>query len=365
MSNAGQPDLQATLAGYKELIDADIMKYAAHATQAAGSQYGAEAAETTAAFMSLVMGGGKRLRGALAMVGYEMLGGTDQQMIVRAATAMEMIHAYMLVLDDIQDRSVLRRGKPTLHVTLTGSALAHGDPHVGMSLALNASLAGGHAAQMLLAGLNVDAELTRKVLGIVNLTMVITNHGQNYDLTIEHTDDFLPSDQELENLLQWKTAEYTFLNPLCVGMVLAGAPCEDTNAIRDYALHAGKAFQLANDIDGIFGSEASNGKDIREDIREGKRTFLTVYALRHAGEPDRQFLGSSLGDKTLTKGAFERCKQILRTSGALHYAEQVRDKHVIAAIAALDTVERPWTTKHRHFLRTLVSGITSVSTIDK
>jgi geranylgeranyl diphosphate synthase, type I len=344
---------QLKLATYKKIIDADIASYVPYAIAAAGSQYGPGAAKTTEAFLDLVRRGGKRVRGALTMVGYEMLGGSDRQMITRAATAMEMIHAYMLVLDDIQDRSVLRRGRPTLHRVLTDSDLAGGNERVGANLAMNAALAGNHAAQMLLAGLNVDAELIRKVLGIVNLTLVITSHGQNLDLMIERRTG-LPTDTELANLMQWKTAEYTFLNPLCVGMVLAGAGCEDTNAIREYALHAGQAFQVANDIQGIFGTTAANGKDVREDIREGKRTVLTVHSLRHAAAPDKEFLAEMLGNPDLSEAEFEHCRAIIRDSGSLEYAEHIRNAYIQAARAALQAVDRPWNAAYVQFLDTII-----------
>lgn len=365
MSDSPPQDYHTMLATYKQAIDADIGTYASHAATAASSQYGAGAAETTTAFLELVKSGGKRLRGTLTMLGYEMLGGQDRQMIVRAATAMEMIHAHLLVLDDIQDRATVRRGKPTLHTVLTASPLAQGDVHTGMSLAFNAALAGSHAAHMLLAGLSVEPELVRKVLGIINLTMVVTSHGQNHDLTLARPGSPLPTDQELENVMQWKTAEYTFLNPLCVGMVLAGAGCDDTNAIREYALHAGKAYQLENDIQGVFGGEAANGKDSGEDIREGKRTFLTVYALRHASAADQRFLADSLGSKVLTGAVLQRCRQIIKGTGALHHAEQLRDQYARAAIASLEAAGRPWTATHVRFLRRLATNCTSVTHIDK
>jgi geranylgeranyl pyrophosphate synthase len=340
------------LASYKQAINADIAVYAAHARAVTREQYGAAAGQVTNAFLDVLEGDGKRIRGALVMTGYEMLGGQDRQMIVRAATALEMIHTYMLIVDDIQDRSPLRRGKPAVHTLLAKSSLAHGDSHIGVSLALNAALSGGHAAQMLLAGLNADPDDVRKVLGIVNHTMVVTSHGQTYDLLYSQPGAH-PDEAQLERVLHWKTAEYTFLNPLCVGMVLTGAGCDDTNAIRDYALHAGKAFQLADDLRGVFGTESENGKDIREDIREGKRTLLVAYALRHAAKEDQSFLEAQLGNIDLTPRDFDRCRQIMESSGARAHVEALRDRYVAVAVQALDTVDRPWRQAQVQFLQNL------------
>ncbi len=238
------------LAAYKTAIDADIAVYSAHVRRVTKEQYGEYPSVVTNEYLDLLARGGKRIRGALVMCGYEMLGGQDKPMILRAATAIEMLHASLLIIDDIQDRDVIRRDKPAVHVALAeyhkklgmkGQAAA-----TGVSLALDASLAGSHAAQVLFAGLEVDPELRIKVIGIVNNTVVLTIHGQTYDIInagLTH-----PKPENLARATEWKSAHYTFLNPLCVGMVLAGAGCEDTNAIRDYALNTGIAFQLADDI---------------------------------------------------------------------------------------------------------------------
>lgn len=237
-------------ASYKKIIDSDIAAYTKHVRRITKEHYGEYPAAVTDEYIDLLTRGGKRIRGALVMCGYEMLGGQDTAMITRAATAIEMLHASVLIIDDIQDHDDMRRGKPAVHVALAEyhkKLKMAGDPAAtGISLALDASLAGSHAAQVLLAGLDVDPELKIKVIGIVNNTIVLTLHGQTYDVInagLKH-----PKAEDQARATEWKSAHYTFLNPLCVGMVLAGAGCEDTDAIRDYALNTGIAFQLADDI---------------------------------------------------------------------------------------------------------------------
>src|SRR5690606_17468007 len=96
--------------------DADIRSYAEYLRLAVDRQYGSYVAEAeTEVFLDILARGGKRIRGGLVMVGYEMCGGANRKMIVQAARAIEMLHAYMLMIDDIQDRSALRRGKPSAH----------------------------------------------------------------------------------------------------------------------------------------------------------------------------------------------------------------------------------------------------------
>jgi len=351
--------LQEQLETYRRLIDADITVYAAHVHKTTSEQYGRYPTVVTDAFLDMLERGGKRMRGALVIAGYEMCGGTDKQMIVRAATAIEMVHAHLLIIDDVQDRSALRRGKPTVHETLKTYHEQHhwqGDAvHTGYSLALNAALAGGHAAQMLIAGLAVDPELRGKAMGIIAHAILTTAHGQTLDFVQELTGE--ASATSIEQTMEWKTAYYSILNPLCVGMVLAGAGCEDTDAIRDYALHAGKAFQITDDIIGVFGTSAQTGKGVMDDIREGKRTLLTVHAFAHATPEQISILQRCLGNKALRDDDFAVCQQILRDCGALVYAEQTAQEHVTAALAALDAADRPWQAGQMGFLRDLARSL--------
>jgi geranylgeranyl diphosphate synthase type I len=227
--------------------------------------------------------------------------------------------------------------------------------HTGVSLALNAALAGAHAAQMLFAGLNVDPELRIKVIGIVNLTMLTTAHGQTADIMNELTHDVSKTD--VEQALEWKTAHYTILNPLCVGMALAGAGCDDTNAIRDYALNTGRAFQITDDIIGIFGDDSQTGKSNMDDIKEGKRTLLTLYALEHASPGDRNKLLAALGNESITEAEFAEVKRIITDTGALQSAREAAQNYAGEALKALDAYAERWNTSNVTFLRDLVRSL--------
>ncbi|HJQ07876.1 MAG TPA: polyprenyl synthetase family protein [Candidatus Saccharimonadales bacterium] len=349
----------ARLKAYKQTIDNDIAIYSKHVAAVTRDQYGEYGALTTGVFLDILQRGGKRIRGTLAMVGYEMCGGKDRVMIARAASALEMMHAYLLIIDDIQDRSALRRGKPSAHELLaayhTKQHLDGDAAHMGISLALNAGLAGMHAAQMLLAGLQVDPELRIKAIGIINHTMVITSHGQTYDIMNELTPEV--DMRDIAHALEWKTAHYTFLNPLCTGMALAGAGCEATDAIRDYALHAGLAFQIADDIISVFGDQTKTGKVPMDDIREGKRTLLTAYALAHATSRDKTFLLRCLGNQKLTKQDFDHTKEILEQSGALAAAKDAAEKHIATALKSLDANRYHWHPDGVTFLRDLAQQV--------
>lgn len=348
--------------GYKKLLDGDIAAFVKRTQDDTLRQYGESARLATDAYLSVLGRGGKRIRGALVMLGYEMSGGKDRKMILEAARAIEMMHAYILIIDDIQDRSPIRRGGPTANVMLADYHREHhlaGDPgHFGMSLAINAALTGAHAAQVTLANLpGADDKLRLKAVSIMNRTMLATTHGQTNDIMNEVVPKV--SQEQLERVLEWKTALYSVINPLQVGMVLAGADDRVVDAITPYATHAGKAFQISDDILSIFAQEFESGKSPLDDIREGKRTVLTVHALNHAKPADREFLGRMLGNPGLTQDEFDRCKDIIKSSGGLDHARQQTEKHVRLALEALKKVQDLWTPEGVSFLRGLTQYLLS------
>jgi geranylgeranyl diphosphate synthase type I len=346
---------------YKQAIETEIDRYAVTIRSTTKKKYGLYPGLVTDTYLDFLQRDGKRIRGALVMAGYELCGGQDRKMIVRAAMALEMIHTYILIIDDIQDRSRLRRGQPTVHETLAAYHRSHklkGDSsHTGMSLALDAALVGSHAAQAILIDLNVADQLKLSALGVVNATIVVTTHGQTMDIMNEVTKT--ASLEDIEHVLEWKTAHYTILNPLCVGMVLAGASCEDTDAVRDYALHTGMAFQITDDIIGVFGDDERTGKNRMDDIREGKRTLLIEYALKHASGTDKRQLEINLGNAGLTEEEFVECQRIIISSGALNNTQSAAKKHVIAAVAAIGDGRPGWHKSSVEFLKGLAQGLLS------
>lgn len=338
---------------YKKAIDADIALYSKQLQQSTLQEYGAHARLGADTFLDILGRGGKRIRGALTMVGYEMSDGRDTAMILQAARAIEMIHAYILMVDDFQDRSSLRRSDKTAHVLLADYHQQHhlaGDSdHFGASIAWNAALVGNHLAQTILANLNVDPSLRTQVLNMVNRTMITTGHGQTSDIINEVS---LSVDEEaVDRMMEWKTANYTILNPLQVGMILAGADNKDIEAITPYARHIGRAFQITDDIIGSFGSEEQLGKSPMDDIREGKRTLLTVYALNHTTSGDKNFLIQVLGNSHLKPAEFERCKEILVKSGAVDYAKRQAEVHAKAARRIFSKEKTNWSAAGVQFLR--------------
>lgn len=340
---------------HQQAIDDNIRLFAEQMRKYTKEHYGEPAFIEADAFLQILERGGKRIRGALAMVGYEMSGGKNIEMITEVARVIEMAHAYFLIIDDIQDKSAVRRGAPSAHMLLRefheSKDMAGDSTHFGLSVALNSAVAGMHAAQMNLANIDADEELRLKTISIFNRTLAITAHGQTYDIFSEASIE--PNDGFIDRTIELKTAHYTVLNPLHMGMVLAGADCHATDAITDYALSVGRAFQITDDILGSFSTEQAIGKSPQDDIREGKQTILTSYALKHASSKDNQFLRSMLGNSAITNDEFEQCQQILTSSGAYDYAKTETEKHVARAIASLEQESGRWSADGVAFLKGL------------
>jgi geranylgeranyl diphosphate synthase, type I len=192
---------------------------------------------------------------------------------------------------------------------------------------------------------------------VLNYAMVTTVHGQFNDIFNEVSDT--TSEQDVFNVMEWKTAHYTFLNPLTFGMVLAGADCGPTDAIAPYALNAGMAFQITDDILGTFGTEFESGKSPLDDMREGKRTLLIVHALKHASAADKTFLLRQVGNPKLTQADFKRCKEIIVSSGALEFAQNHAKKYIDQALRSLENTNQLWSEEGRRFLAGLAESLLS------
>ena len=356
-----QNNFAQDLATFKSDINVALNNHSQKIVQDAQANFTLYSHDTVDAYCQVLGRGGKRMRGALTIVGYQMSGGNDYNMIIQAACAIEMIHAYILVLDDIMDRSAMRRGGQSAHALLADYHKQHslsGDSsHFGEAVAINAALIGCHYAQTLVTQLNAPAEQKLDALRLLNEALIVTGHGQINDIFNEAVATV--NMQEIDQVLEWKTAHYSFLNPLQFGMALAGAKQQKLEAIKPFCLQAGRAFQITDDILGIFGAELEAGKNPMDDIREGKRTVLTSFALKRASNEDAQFLQNMLGRHTISQSEFERCKQIIEVSGAHQAAIDLAETYIQSAQQNLSQAKAQWSADGVEFLSSLVSSMSS------
>jgi geranylgeranyl diphosphate synthase type I len=294
----------------------------------------------------LVAAGGKRLRPAFVVWGHRAAGGRDVDAALGAGAAVELLHAFALVHDDVMDRAATRRGRPAasrsfarLHERERWSGDA---AWFGTGAAI---LAGDLAfvwADQLLDGSVPPAALARARRAFTTLRAEVMA-GQYLDLRFAAGRDTGEDDARRVALL--KSGRYTVTRPLQLGLALATGdpPAQVARALMTYGDAVGTAFQLRDDVLGLFGDPARTGKGRDDDLREGKRTLLVLRALSLAPAADRRFLSAALGDAGLTGSAGARCREIVADSGALASVEtSIRAHHAVAldALGALEPTVR-------------------------
>jgi geranylgeranyl diphosphate synthase type I len=290
--------------------------------------------------------GGKRLRPAFCYAGWLCAGGDpalftpppDQPApIARAASALELLQASALIHDDLIDASATRRGRPAAHVRLADehrSAGYPGDPDVfGANTAiLLGDLAQAWADEALrCCGLSTDRVLAGLRCFDVMRTEVIT--GQYADVLAEADPD--TSTERAMLVLRFKSGRYSVMRPLELGGLLAGAPEPLLAAYRAIGDPVGEAFQLRDDLLGVFGDPALTGKPAGDDLRQGKRTVLVTLAQRAMAGKQNQRLNAMLGNRRLNEADIGRARQMLIASGAVAEVESLIATRVAEAEAVL------------------------------
>lgn len=304
---------------------------------------------------------GKRIRGALAVVGYQMFGGLSPRVGLDLAVAVELIQNYLLVVDDVMDRSLQRRGGDTVQVQyyniLQQDFPSEGYGHLGDMLAINVGLITQHLAARHLSEIDAPAEHLVRAQQLFQTNIAATGFGQLDDLMNEAGQALDLEDTRRMYIL--KSSYYTFINPLQLGAVLAGAGEDELKPISDFGRQAGLAFQLRDDFIGMFGDEKVSGKSVMDDLREGKMTLLMRHALAHADTEQRHTLESALGNENVTREQHETVKQLLEELGSREYVKQEAYEAAEAARKILRSKQGAWSAKASEFLEELLDYIVS------
>ncbi|MEU7693674.1 polyprenyl synthetase family protein [Microbispora sp. SCL1-1] len=282
-----------------------------------------------------VVDGGKRIRPLLCYWGWRGAGGEeahDDRAVVTGA-ALELYHAGLLIHDDVMDGSELRRGRPTIHRGLAGTPRWTGAEAFGRSAAILLGVLAQAWADELIAdaaGGDVRGRAARELFNRMR-TEVVT--GQYLDI-LAHA----RADADVERALtviRYKTARYTVERPLQIGAALAGAPPALLEAYSRFGLPLGEAFQLRDDVLGVFGDPAVTGKPVLDDLREGKRTVLMAYAYARARGPERDLLRTWHGASGLDEHRAAELRRIIVDTGALG---EVEDLIAVRTGQALDAL---------------------------
>ncbi len=284
-----------------------------------------------------LLSGGKRLRPAFCYWGWRGAGGGDGEGILRAATALELLQACALIHDDVMDGSDTRRGQPAAHrrfETLhrgsgwAGSAEAFG---VGAAI-LVGDLCLSWCDQLLFeSGLPGEALLRAKpVLDEMRSELMA---GQYLDLLEQAVGG--GSVERARHVIRFKSAKYTIERPLHLGAALAGAGPDLLATYSAFGLPLGEAFQLRDDVLGVFGDPERTGKPAGDDLREGKRTVLVTVAAERASAAQATVLLRHLGDPALDRAGVDLLRAVIVDTGALAHVEALITEQTARALAAL------------------------------
>lgn len=303
-----------------------------------------------------VLAEGKRLRPMFCYWGWRGAGRPDGRPIVTASAALELFHAFALIHDDIMDGSTLRRGQPTVHRHFADLHVRHswrGEPvRYGHSAALLCGdLCAAWADHMFHeSGLPVDWIHRGYQLFTVMRTEVIA--GQYLDLVSGVGDGSVAG---ALTVIRMKAARYTVTRPLQIGAALAGAPPALQAALQAFGDPLGDAFQLRDDVLGVFGDPAVTGKPVLDDLREGKPTVMIAMARDRAGRAQLARIRALFGDPSLTPDGAAELRSIIEATGARDGVEALIARRATAATAALD--QAPVTAEAHEALTALTASV--------
>jgi geranylgeranyl diphosphate synthase type I len=301
--------VQGFLAAVRSRVDARIEALLAEARVVTAGE-APDALPMFDAARDLTLRGGKRLRPVML---FAAVACAWEDPFCEAATdlgaAMELLQTYLLVHDDWMDDDPIRRGAPSVHVAL---AKSYGSAHLGACTAILAGDLMGALVHKVVADLDLPAPRRREV----NAVWASMEHevilGQCLDVT-QSTD--------VARIHRLKTGSYTVRGPLRLGAAVSDASPEAREALMAYAEPLGLAFQLRDDVLGVFGSERETGKPVGNDLREGKQTALVQHAMEHLSPGDASALRAVLGQRDASDDDVQRARSLIESSGALRAAE--------------------------------------------
>ncbi len=302
-------------------------------------------AETLTRSGAAALRGGKRLRARFCLSGWEAVRGPAELFdpaALAVATSLEIFHAAALVHDDLVDNSDTRRGQPAAHRALQNAHRDAGwtgdsDAFGRSGAILLGDLLVAWSDDLLEEGLEgvATASETRRAYARMRRDVTI---GQFLDVAEESAYAVYPDDTHAERALRvasYKSARYSIQQPLQIGAALGGADAAQLDALGRFGHDVGMAFQLRDDVLGVFGDSAVTGKPVGDDLREGKRTVLVAYAREALSPEDRRHVDERLGDPALSAGEIAELQRRIVDSGALSRTEDLIGDYARRADAAL------------------------------
>lgn len=282
--------------------------------------------------------GGKRFRPRLVMSAHQMLGGSDVGNAAEVGAAFELLHTALIVHDDVIDRDFVRRGIPNVsgryRMIAEKAGLSPGEArHVGFSAGVIAGDLALSNAHRLLERVETTAGIRRRLGEILDEAVFASAAGEFLDIETSF-DTAVPPLEDIVHMARLKTSVYSFEGPLQAGAVLAGAEEDVITRLGDFGRDAGIAYQVADDILGVFGNETRTGKTNWGDLREGKRTALMSFV---STRPEWESISSLVGNPAMSAADADYVRRILVDSGARDYSADLAADYAARARRHLES----------------------------
>ncbi len=301
-----------------------------------------------------LLSGGKRFRARFCYWGYRAIAGLNGESVPTSAqhpaftlaTALEVFHAAALVHDDIMDNSDTRRGEASAHRHFEAMHQAQGFAKDGLHYGESAALMVGDlllawSSELVTQALSeiADPSVIAAVRGEFHQMWNEVTMGQFLDIHEESCWPIVPNDQRFERamtVVTYKSAKYSMEAPLRLGAALAGGSADQREQLAAFGLPLGVAFQLRDDMLGVFGNPDETGKPAGDDLREGKRTVLIALAAATMSSGVRRVFEEMLGNPEVTDEQIAVMQSTLTESGAVDEVEKIIAESADRALAALD-----------------------------
>jgi geranylgeranyl diphosphate synthase type I len=335
----------ALLEAFREKLDRELGAWLETKRRAAAAAGSPEMLELIDGVGQLVVQGGKRVRPALVYHAYCACGGPADGEVLALSLATELLHTYLLIHDDVMDHAEIRRGQPAAHVRFRNAHRArgfHGDPQdFGLSVAiLLGDLSHTWAVELASRAAAGRPDLARcfaamseEVIGGQYLELLV---AQRRGAPEPGSAGPASREEELTRVLRLKSGRYTAERPVQLGAILAGAEPEVVAELSRYGAAVGEAFQLQDDLLGMFGDAGTVGKPVGDDLREGKFTFLIHHALAAADPGQREALEDALGNPRVSPAQIAQVQRILEQTGARARVAAMIEERLQAARRALE-----------------------------
>ncbi|MCR5307026.1 MAG: polyprenyl synthetase family protein [Oscillospiraceae bacterium] len=274
--------------------------------------------------------GGKRIRAYLVQLGYELWAGSCDERILLPALSYEVFQTGVLIHDDIIDQSDTRRNMPSLHMALGGG-------HTAVSKAICVGDIGLYAAVDMVTRADYAPENVKRAIAHQIRVYQMTVTGELMDIELSEKTAY--SLDEILQMYACKTSWYTMIGPMQLGAILAGADETMIDQIARMGYAMGIAFQIMDDIIGVFGDRKVIGKSNLSDMQEGKQTVLTSHFLAHADEAQLAAFRQVYGKRDGGEAEIQRVRELLREAGSEAYANALCKEYVDRAGAVLDEMQ--------------------------